>query len=89
MQNHPIGFPEAHIAIVNMIGFGAAAVKFQHLEVLSFFQVFNGSCFDIITAIVEFICKMTQLIKNFVEVFINFFVKVGKMCTPVVVTGIR
>src|SRR6187549_2244587 len=42
MQNNAIGFPKVHIAIINMVGFGAAAIKFKYFEIDPFFEIFNG-----------------------------------------------
>src|SRR5687767_14167337 len=86
MKNNPISFPDAHIAVINVIGFSATAIEFKNEEILSLLQVFDRSGLDIITTVKEFIGIMTQLIKYFQQVLIDLFVQVGKMCAAVMVT---
>ena len=89
MKNDPVGFPDTHSAIVDMIGFGAAAVELKDEKVLALFQVFDRSGLDIITAIIEFIGVMAQFIKDLVQVLIDLLMQVGEMGAAVMVTGIR
>src|SRR5687767_6735538 len=35
MKNNAISFPDAHIAVINVIGFSAAAIEFKNEEILS------------------------------------------------------
>src|SRR5258705_3412770 len=42
MQNNSICFPKTHIAIVNVIGFGAATIQFKYIEIDPSFEIFNG-----------------------------------------------
>jgi hypothetical protein len=88
MKYNAIGFPDTHTTIIDMVGFGATPVEFKNQEIFTLFKVLNRSCFDIVTPIIKFIRVMTQVIKNFCQVSINFFVKIGEMSTPVMITRI-
>ena len=59
MQDDPVGLPDAHAAIINMIGLCATTVEFKDQEILSLLQVFDRCCFNVIAAIEELIGIMT------------------------------
>src|SRR5690349_2526953 len=89
MKDDAVSLPDAHPTIINVIGFRTATIEFQDQEILAFFQVFDRCGLDIITAIIELICIMTQLVKYFMQVLIDLFMQIGKMSSPVMISRIR
>ena len=89
MKDYPICLPDAHPAIIDMIGLGAAPVEFEDQEILSLFEIFDGCSFNIITAIIELVGIVTQVIENLVQVLIDLLMQVGKMRAAVVITCVR
>src|SRR5688572_11019479 len=88
LQYLPVCLPDAHITIINMIGFRAASIKLKDQEIPAFFQVFDRSCFNIITSVIEFVSIMTELIKYIMKVLIDLVVQVGELRPAVMITRI-
>ena len=89
MQDRSVSLPDAHPAIVDMVGFGATAIELKDLEILPLFQVLYGTCLNIIADVVKFIGVMTQFIKHLQKIFIYLPVQVGKVRAAIMIARIR
>src|SRR5205085_11847350 len=64
------------------------SIEFKNRKVLSPFQIFNRSSFDVVASVEEFFVIMTQLIKNSGEILIDLVMQIGEMSSTVVITCI-
>src|SRR5690349_14312520 len=72
-----------------MVRFRTTAIEFQYLEIFPLFKIFNRGGLNIIPAIIKFTAIMAEIIKDFLQVGINFFVEVRKMRPAVMIPRIR
>src|SRR4030095_5468730 len=78
LQNFAICLPEVKPCIIYMIGFCTTTIEFEDRIVLPFFQVIKCHTFHIITAIIEFIGVMANIIEYFMQFFIGKMMQIDK-----------
>ena len=71
-----------------MIGLCAATVELKNRKIFALLEFFDRIAFNIVTAVVKFVCVVTQFIKNFQQPLIYFLAEVNKSCAAVMIAGI-
>src|SRR5206468_2593845 len=87
MEKDLVGIEERIAGMIDMVGLRSAAIEFENGKVLSLFQLFYRSAFDIVTSIIEG-STVADGVKNTEEVFIDQVPEVGELCAPVQVSRI-
>ena len=88
LEDHCVSLPDTHTAIIDMVWFGTTSVKLDDLEIAAIFQVFNRTCFNIITPVIE-PGLVAQPIKHFMHALVDFIMEIGELRAAVMVAGVR